>query len=75
MAWQITYYSEAVRKTIDNWPVGIRAVYAKLTERIKNFGPNLGMPFTRPMGNGLFEMRTRGKKGIGRAFFLRSRGK
>lgn len=27
------------------------------------------MPFTRPMGHGLFEIRARGKEGIGRAFF------
>lgn len=33
------------------------------------FGPNLGMPFTRSMGQGLFEIRSRGKEGIGRAFF------
>jgi len=69
MKWEITYYSEDVRRIIDLWPVGIRAVYAKLAERIKLYGPNLGMPFTRPMGNGLFEIRARGKEGIGRAFF------
>ncbi len=33
------------------------------------FGPNLGMPFTRAMGKGLFEIRAKGKEGIGRAFF------
>lgn len=33
------------------------------------FGPNLGMPFTRSMGKGLFEIRARGKEGIGRIFF------
>jgi phage-related protein len=27
------------------------------------------MPFTRSMGNGLFEIRAKGKEGIGRAFF------
>jgi len=74
MKWQITYYSEDVRKVIDSWPVGIRAVYAKLTERIKLYGPNLGMPFTQPMGNGLFEIRARGKEGIGRAFFCTTVG-
>lgn len=74
MKWQITYYSEDVRKVIDSWPVGIRAVYAKLTERIKLYGPNLGMPFTRPIGNGLFEIRARGKEGIGRAFFCTTVG-
>jgi phage-related protein len=69
MEWQITYYSEDVRKIIDSWPVGIRAFYARITDRIKLYGPNLGMPFTRSMGNGLFEIRAKGKEGIGRAFF------
>lgn len=36
---------------------------------MKIYGPNLGMPFTRPMGQGLFEIRAKGKEGIGRAFF------
>ena len=69
MEWQINYFSENVRKIVDNWPVGIRAFYARITDRIKLYGPNLGMPFTRPMGNGLYEIRARGKEGIGRAFF------
>jgi hypothetical protein len=25
-------------------------MYARITERMKAFGPNLGMPYTRPMG-------------------------
>lgn len=33
------------------------------------FGPNLGLPFTRALGEGLFEIRAKGKEGIGRAFF------
>jgi phage-related protein len=33
------------------------------------FGPNLGLPYTRAMGEGLFEIRARGAEGIGRAFF------
>ncbi len=41
----------------------------RITERIKIFGPNLGMPFTRPMGRELFEIRAKGKEGSGRAFF------
>jgi phage-related protein len=38
------------------------------------FGPHLGMPFTRPMGDGLFEIRAKGKEGIGRAFFCTTVG-
>lgn len=69
MRWEITYYSEQVQDAVDAWPVGIRAVYARITERITVFGPNLGMPFTRALGHGLFEIRAKGREGIGRAFF------
>ena len=56
MAWEIVYYNENVQSILSAWPVGIRAVYARITERISVFGPNLGMPFTRALGNGLFEI-------------------
>lgn len=32
-------------------------------------GPNLRMPHSKPMGEGLFELRAKGKEGIGRAFY------
>jgi len=48
---------------------GHPAYYARITERMCAFGPNLGMPFTRSLGQGLFEIRARGREGIGRAFF------
>jgi phage-related protein len=74
MPWEIQYYSESVRREIEEWPVGIRAMYARITERMEVFGPHLGMPFTRPMGDGLFELRAKGKEGIGRAFFCTAVG-
>ena len=69
MDWEILYYDEDVQETINGWPVGSLAFYARVTERMIIFGPNLGMPFTQSMGKGLFEIRARGKEGIGRAFF------
>lgn len=33
------------------------------------FGPSLRMPHSRAMGGGLFELRPRGREGIGRAFY------
>lgn len=69
MIWTITYYNATVQAEIDAWPVGIRAYYARITERIEQHGPNPGMPFTRAMGDGLFEIRAKGREGIGRAFF------
>jgi phage-related protein len=38
-------------------------------------GPNLGLPYTKAFGDGLFEIRARGKEGIGRAFFCTMVGK
>ena len=69
MEWQIIYYDEKVQEAVEQWPVGIRAVYTRVTERMMLHGPNLGMPFTRSIGNGLFEIRLKGKGGIGRAFY------
>lgn len=42
---------------------------------MKSLGPYLGMPHTRPMGDGLFEIRAKGKEGIGRIFYCVLRGK
>ena len=33
------------------------------------FGSNLGMPHTRAMKDGLFELRIKGKEGIARVFY------
>ena len=33
------------------------------------FGPNLGMPHTRAMGEGLFELRIKAAEGIARIFY------
>lgn len=41
----------------------------RLTEKMEHNGPNLRMPYTRPFGDGLFELRAQGPEGIGRAFF------
>jgi phage-related protein len=75
MPWEIEYYSEKVRTTIDAWPVGIRAFYARTVDRIKIYGPDLPFPFTRSIGNKLFEIRAIGKEGIGRAFYCTVKGR
>jgi phage-related protein len=69
VSWEIVYYSEKEQKSIGKWPIGIRASYARITETIEEFGPNLGLPYTKAMKDGLFEIRAKGKEGIGRAFF------
>ena len=69
MNWEIIYYNEAARLWVDSLPVGIRAYYARITEAMRQYGPNLGLPYTRAMGDELFEIRARGKEGIARIFY------
>lgn len=63
------YYSEAVRLKVAGLPLEMRARYAAYTGRMKQFGPNLGMPHTRAMGTGLFELRLKDTSGIARVFY------
>src|SRR5947208_11404249 len=69
MDWEIVYYGDGVQEAILAFPPGLQARYIHLTERMLAFGPNLGMPHTRAMGKGLFELRLKSKEGIGRVFF------
>jgi phage-related protein len=69
MEWEIVYYSEDLQQAIMEFPAGIQARYIHLTDRMLVFGPDLGMPHTRAMGKGLFEMRMKSKEGIGRVLF------
>ncbi len=50
-------------------PPGLLARYLRLTELLVEFGANLGMPHTRSMGDGLFELRVKGIEGIARVFY------
>ena len=69
MPYAIEYFHEKVKTQIENWPSGILADYARLVELLMEFGPNLRMPHSRAMGGGLFELRARGREGIGRTFY------
>jgi len=69
MSYSISFYSATVKADIWSWPPGIRASYLGITERMAEHGPNPGLPYTRAMSDGLFEIRARGTEGVGRAFF------
>lgn len=69
MDWEVIYYNEALQKEILALPAGIQARYIHLTERMRIYGANLGMPHTRAMKDGLFELRMKSKEGIGRVFY------
>jgi phage-related protein len=69
MNYTIEYFHKRVKAEIEGWPVSIMADFARIAKLLMEFGPNLRMPHSRAMGDGLFEVRPRGREGIGRAFY------
>lgn len=69
MDYTVEYYSDAVQEEILDLPDSLAARYVVLTRRISAVGPNLGSPHTEAFGEGLFELRLKGRDGIARVFF------
>ena len=69
MPWTITFYSTRVERETLALPPGILASFLRITELIEEFGPDLGRPHTAPLGQGLFEIRAKGREGIARSVF------
>ncbi len=75
MGWNIEYFTDAVAKEILRMPKGLLARYIHVTDIMREFGPNLGQPHTRSMGDKLFEIRLKAQEGIGRVFYCAKIGK
>ena len=69
MPYSIECFNERVLAEIEGWPDGRLADFARLVELLMEFGPDLRMPRSRALGDGLFELRPRGREGIGRALY------
>jgi phage-related protein len=69
MKWEIKYHDEKLQAEVLALPPGILARYFHCTDRMLEFGPDLGMPHTRAMSMGLFELRLKSREGIGRVFY------
>jgi phage-related protein len=75
MSWTITFFNEKVEEETLSFPDGILANFLHISEMIEEFGPTIGKPHTAPMGGGLFEIRAKGREGIGRSLFCSVKGK
>jgi phage-related protein len=69
MSWIITYYNESIQNEILGLSASFLARYLRYTDRMEVYGPDLGMPHTRAMGEGLFELRLKAAEGIARVFY------
>jgi phage-related protein len=75
MNWTITYYSESLQNEILDLPAGFLARFLRYADRMELYGPDLGMPHTRAMGEGLFELRLKSVVGIARVLYCTMMGK
>ena len=75
MNWNIEYFNSDVEDNILSLPSGLQARYFRLTDMMLIHGSNLGLPHTKSLSDGLFELRLKNKEGIGRVFYCTKVGK
>ena len=75
MTWNITFYSDKIEAQTLNFPPGILANFLHIAEMIEELGPNLGRPYVGTIGSGLYEIRAKGKEGIGRSMYCTVKGR
>jgi len=54
MSWSVTFYSERVEAELLALPAGFLARFIRYAEKMEHYGPDLGMPHTKAMGDGWF---------------------
>jgi len=74
MHWTVTYFNERVKREVFALPAGILADYLRLLGTMEKHGADLRMPYSRAMGDGLFELRARGREGMERVFYCMQAG-
>jgi len=74
MAWKIEFFNEKVAEDTYAFPKKILAKTLHIFELVELQGANLGMPYTKPLNNGLFEIRAKGVEGIGRSIYCYQKG-
>jgi len=62
MNWTVTFYNQKVEKQTLSFHPGILANFLHIAEMIEEFGPALGAPYTKPLGDGLFEIRLKRRR-------------
>ena len=73
--WKVTFCSTSLEEDILALPAGFLARFLRYAERMEIHGPDLGMPHTRRVGQGLFELRLKAAEGIARVFYCTLAGR
>jgi phage-related protein len=75
MKWEIILYETSsgqpvVQKFFDSLTVDTRSKLMRQIDLLEEYGHDLGMPHTKSMGDGLTELRVRGKQEVRVLYFL-----
>ncbi len=75
MKWIINYYNQSVCEDAKALPILLSAKFEAIMDKMTEHGPDLGMPFTKYFGKGLFEIRAKAQEGIARGFYCTITGR
>jgi phage-related protein len=74
VTYTLQYFNPKLQAQIESWPSSILASFVRISVQMQLSGPHLGLPYTKALGQGLFEVRAKGTEGIGRVFFCCLKG-
>ncbi len=74
MNWVIEFFNENVEAKTLSLPPKILAKMLHIFELIEIAGAKLSEPYTKPLQDGLFEIRAKAQEGIGRSIYCYQKG-
>jgi phage-related protein len=76
MNWSLELVNDRVKAELQALPEDMRARYVWISDLLTQWGPfRVKMPYVRPLQDGLWEMRLKGRSGIARVIFVLASGK
>ena len=67
--WKVCFFNTRLERDVLALPAGLLARFPRYSERLETSGPDLGMPRTKALGKGLFELRLNAEEGIARVLY------
>lgn len=76
LPWRVEAQDRLVEREIAALTDGLQADLVRIAELLQTHGPHrVGMPYVRPLGRKLWEMRLRDETGIARAIYVAAAGR
>jgi phage-related protein len=76
MSWAVVFLNDQVRAMLDALPLDIRASFERIVSLMRSNGlEKVREPYVKHLEGPLWEMRMKGKDGIGRAVYVTAVGK